>query len=429
MLSFLVFSYLALYYIRPTEWIPGFIGTPILFVFGVISILFLGAGVISNRFTNVLNGQTEQMMFGFVVAIVLSHLSHFYIGGATDSFNSFLPTMTGFFLVICFIDSRKRLNVFLLLLIFLTTYLAYEGWLQHTTGFAHGGLEPLYEKEMLPEGESILVPRIRWYGMFNDPNDLGLALVVVVPFLLDMLLQRRLIIPLVSLPFITVAMYYTNSRGTVLAGLVAIASYFVIRYRSLYGALAGGLFAVVLFLFGPSRMSSVSASEESAHGRIDAWYQAYLMFKSNPLFGVGQGMFTDYNPLTAHNSFVLVMAELGFVGLFFFTGIFYFPYNWLWNNLFSTAETTLSQEDVGIVSSVFASFNGMLVAMFFLSRSYTMIPFILVGLATAMTRVFDDELNLGAIKTIEEKPRHFRLILGLTVLQIIGINIIVKLSI
>ncbi len=428
MLTFLVFIYLTLYYIRPAEWVPGLIGAPLLMVFGVISLLFLGFGVITRKFPNVFSGQVERMMFGFLSAIALSHLSHFYVGGAINSLNSFLPTITGFFLVICFIDNRKRLNAFLLLLIFLTAYLAYEGWNQFSSGFSNSGLMPLYEKKILVDGEILQIPRIRWYGVFNDPNDLGLALVLVVPFLLDMLLRKRFLVPLVTLPVIAIAIYYTNSRGTVLAGLVALCSYFVIRYRSVYGALAGGLFAVALFLFGPSRMSSVSAVEESAYGRVEAWYEAYQMFKANPVFGVGQGMFTEFHSLTAHNSFVLVMAELGFIGLFFFTGFFYFSYHWLWNNFFKTGSMQILHDDIGLVSAAYASLTGMLAAMFFISRSYILLPFMLVAMITALTRIIGlDQQDTLASTT--DKPSHLRNIVGLTLMQIVGINIVVKLLI
>lgn len=396
-------------------------------VAGVISLLFLIIGVISRRYPNILKGHAEQMMFGFSVAIVMSQMSHFYIGGVINSINVFLPTITGFLLVICFIDSRKNLHIFLMTLILLTTCIAYEAWLQHSSGFAHGGLEPLYENKIIAD-ETVQIPRARWYGVFNDPNDLGLALVLAVPFLLNMLLQRRIVIPLMSLPTIIIAMYYTNSRGTVLAGIVAIGSYFIIRYRSAYGALAGILFAVTLFLFGPSRMSSVSASDESAYGRIEAWYEAYQMFKENPLFGVGHGMFLDFHHLTAHNSFVLVMAELGFIGLFFFTGLFYFPYYWLWSNILIKTNLELDQEDTGLLSAAFASLTGMLSSMFFISRSYILLPFMLVALVTGLTRILDLQVQHMEITSFE-KPRHFRNIFVLTLIQIIGINFFVKLFI
>jgi len=427
-LFFITCLYIALYYIRPAEWVPGLVGTPLVFVVGVLSLILVGVGALAGKFPYLFTGNIERMMFGFILSIALSHLCRFYFGGTIDSLLAFLPTIIGFLLVTCVIDSRKRVSVFVFLLIALTTFLAYEGWWQHSTGFAHGGMEPYYEKIVSPELGIIKKPRIRWYGVFNDPNDLGLALVLVVPFLLEMLLQRNFIVPLLTLPIITLSIYYTNSRGTVLSGLVAIGSYFIIRYRSLYGALAGVLFAVVLFLIGPSRISSISTAEESAYGRIEAWYKAYQMFRANPLFGVGQRMFTEFHFRTAHNSFVLVMAELGFVGLFFFTGLFYFTYYWLYQKIFKLKSSLLIHQDIGLISAAYASLTGMLAAMFFLSRSYVLLPFMLIALVISLTRVIDSELQI-ADDVLSENPKHFRNITGLTILQIIGINIVVKLAI
>ncbi len=426
MLSCLVVIYYSLYYLRPTEWVPGIIGTPLLKVLGGISLIYLFCGAISRRHPNIINGQTERMMFGFSGAIALSHLSHFYVGGAINSIIGFVPTLTGFFLTICLIDSRQRLRFFIILIIVLSTFLAYEGWLQFNTGFSHGGLAPIYENITLPNGETLLAPRIRWHGVFNDPNDLGLVLVLVVPFLLDMLLRCQFILPLLSLPLISFAIYHTNSRGTVLAGLVAIGSYFIFRYRSAYGAIAGGLIAVALFLLGPSRMSSVSATEGSAYGRIEAWHEAFQMFKANSFFGIGQGMFTDYHALTAHNSFVLVFAELGFVGLFFFTSIFYFPYHWLWGNFFNKGNMLLSNEDIGLVSAAYAGLTGMIAAMFFISRSYIPLPFMMVALVSALSRLKDFNPQ-HANDHFLARSHHFRNIMIITILQVIGINIVVKL--
>ena len=104
------------------------------------------------------------------------------------------------------------------------------------------------------------------------------------------------------------------------------------------GVVLGLILAVFGMTFGPSRMSNMSAAEESANGRLDAWYAGFQMFKDNPLFGVGQGMFTDYHYLTAHNSYMLVLSELGFFGSIFFMGFFLVAFQWGWRqpaNLFS----------------------------------------------------------------------------------------------
>jgi O-antigen ligase len=57
--------------------------------------------------------------------------------------------------------------------------------------------------------------------------------------------------------------------------------------------------------------------------RYDAWSAGLDMWHHSPIFGVGPRAFVDHNYLTAHNSFVLSLGELGFVGLFLFTTVIF----------------------------------------------------------------------------------------------------------
>ena len=226
---------MTLYVIRPSEWVPGIIGTPLLMVVGIISIIAIIFGVFSSQCPTVLTGNVEKMMLGFILAICLSHISHAYLGGVISSIEQFMPSFVGFFLVLCSIKDRKRFNIFLFFIIILVSFVAYEGIQQYWTGYAIGGMEPIFQGEINEDGERFSITRIRWYGLFNDPNDLGLLLIIVVPFLVDMVLRRKLLISLMSLPLIVAALYYTNSRGSMLALVVAICSYFLIRFRSKKG--------------------------------------------------------------------------------------------------------------------------------------------------------------------------------------------------
>jgi O-antigen ligase len=47
---------------------------------------------------------------------------------------------------------------------------------------------------------------------------------------------------------------------------------------------------------------------------LEAWASGLEMFKSSPLYGVGFNNFADIFGITAHNSFVLCLAELGLLG-------------------------------------------------------------------------------------------------------------------
>jgi O-antigen ligase len=393
-------------------------------IVGVIAVVAILFGAISGQNPNVFSGDVERMMFGFMAAICFSHIAHGYVGGAINSMDKFLPSITGFFLVLTSLRDRKRLQLFILFLVILTSFVAYEGIRQFTTGFAHGGLEPLLQNIMTSDDEPGKLVRIRWYGVFNDPNDLGLLLVLVIPFLIDMLFGRKFILPLASLPLISLALYYTNSRGSILAALVSIVSYFVFRYRSTKGVIIGIFFALLLFVAGPSRMGGISASEDSAHGRVEAWYAAYQMLKSSPLFGVGQGMFTDYNELTAHNSFILVMAELGIVGLFFFTGLLYYTYNWLWNTLFKR-KLAFSEDDNGFISAVYACLTGVLASIFFISRSYVLIPYLAIALAISVSRSISIKYS-DYFSNHVATDNNIRSIALITLGQVVVLNIIVK---
>ena len=47
------------------------------------------------------------------------------------------------------------------------------------------------------------------------------------------------------------------------------------------------------------------------------------MWRSHPFLGVGLGQFGEYHYLTAHNSYLLALAELGFPGMVLFSSIVY----------------------------------------------------------------------------------------------------------
>lgn len=161
-----------------------------------------------------------------------------------------------------------------------------------------------------------------------------------------------------------------------LAGTVLF--YFLRNFKNKFiGIPIGVVLVLILFILGPSRLSMISASEESAYGRIDAWYEGIQMLKSSPLFGVGYGMFTDQSVLTAHNSYVLVATEEGLIGLFLWIALIYSCLKGL--SILKRKEPQLINYVAGIEASLF----GFLSASFFLSRSYQAILYVMLALASS----------------------------------------------
>ncbi len=426
MLFFLLCLYIACYYIRPFEWIPGLIGSPLFVVLSAFSILVLISSWAGKKI-NLFRYKTDQLMLGFIVAIALSHLSHGYFGGAVDSLQKFLPILVGYFLVAHGLDSRKKINLFIILLIALTGFLAYEGIIEGTTGFSHGGMTPIYEYSTNTDGVRTELPRVRWFGPFNDPNDLGLVLVLIIPFLLNYLYTKLWVVVAPLIACVSYAVYLTNSRGAMLSMGVGVFSYLVLRYRSVKGVMVGCILGAVGMLFGPSRMGQMSAAGESAHGRIEAWYEGFQMFKSNPLFGVGKEMFTDHHYLTAHNSYVLVLSELGFFGSFFFIGLFIISFRWAWLNLLSTNPSlVVGKNDRNLFCALFGSLSGVMAAMFFLSRSYILLPFMLIAMLTAFVNL--PQFEMDSAKCSDLAPTMmFKLVSIVVVCEIVFINVLVRL--
>jgi O-antigen ligase len=125
-------------------------------------------------------------------------------------------------------------------------------------------------------------------------------------------------------------------------------------------------------------MALLSIQEESAYSRVDIWYQGLLLMKSNPLFGVGFNMFQDELPMTAHNSYVLAGAELGFIGLFFWIGLLYVAFKQF--TLVQKCQTGLKKYALGLQSGLI----GFCAAAFFLSRTYIILPYLFFALGGAI---------------------------------------------
>ena len=368
------------------------------------------------------------MMIGFMVAIGLSHVSHFWFGGAWISMEKFFPVFVGYFLVAHTPDSKRKLDGLITVVILCTVVLAVVGIVQYHTGASVGGATLLIDLERDGFGKIIAeYKRIRWLGPFNDPNDFAVVFVLVIPFLLHRLSEKKYLFPLLFLPLVAYALYLTNSRGAVLALAISIMTFFVIRKGKWKGALLALVAIVLIVLFGPSRISSISAVDESALGRLDAWYEGYQILKENPVFGAGAGSFTDFNILTAHNSPVLVFAELGLFGAFFFIGLFYFPLERMFGDLSKNRRNTIEFSlTKGIYSTMIASLAGVITSMFFLSRSYTLLPYMMVGMLVACSMVWETSRSMETPEKSVSLFRHIRNIGFAEIGMILFVNLLLK---
>lgn len=164
------------------------------------------------------------------------------------------------------------------------------------------------------------VPRIwqvRYIGTMEDPNDLGMTLLAALPMLSFLastsrsrLLQGYFMLCLGACIY---AIYLLNSRGTVLGLVAMVALIGLFRLGLARAVLLGAICLPVAIVLAPSRLGDLTL-DRSALDRIDSWYNGMKMFTSNPLFGVGKDQYLTHHYKVSHNSWIEQVAEFGLIG-------------------------------------------------------------------------------------------------------------------
>lgn len=262
------------------------------------------------------------LLLCFFCVLMVSHVFNGWIGGALEQLEKFAPVVLAFVVFTHALDSRERIRKAMALLVVCASVLAVHGIEQEQIGVGWTGVG-------LSQGT-----RIQYVGIFNDPNDLGMLFVTCIPMAF-WLGSRGGLMGLRKLWWWTLGavllygVYLTDSRGSLL-GVLAMLGVYVWQTRGVFIAGIGGMFAFAAMLALPSRLQELDASEASAHGRIESWYEGLLMFRGDPLFGIGPDMYSDVYHLTAHNSFVLVLAETGIVGFTLWIAFIGYGFRMMW---------------------------------------------------------------------------------------------------
>jgi O-antigen ligase len=194
---------------------------------------------------------------------------------------------------------------------------------------------------------------LRVYGSLPHPNILAgfLVFLIFLSFILYLLVKKSLIkyFLLFSTSLITMILFLTFSRNAWLSLIITfvLVAIFILKKNSFNLSISFlKFFSLVLIVFliftllffnqvaerfkGKQRLEIRSINERILNFKIGK-----EIIKENFLFGVGIGNYTlalyqkypdlkswDYQPIA--NSYFLVLAELGFVGLIFFLLILYF---------------------------------------------------------------------------------------------------------
>lgn len=322
---------------------------------------------------------------GMFLCVILSHATHAYLGGMAESSIAVFKAMVYFALVITLVNTPARLHAFLLNLAVCSTAMCVLCLLDYWGYWDFTAITPLLDlRGHDAELQAVYLSRMRGVGIFQDPNDLAMIIVAA-----GVLCFSRLTNPagdiwrfgwLVPIGLLAVGLFETKSRG----GLLAAGCAGLVLSHFWFGRKVAATFAVcgvVLMLFVAGRSSDLDAEDGStAHERMLMWRDGFDALKSpSILFGVGQGMYTDFADLVAHNSFVHAYVELGVIGGTMYFGCFFFAALQLYR-MGQMSEPVGSPELVRLRPYFAALLAGWCGSMFSLSRCYVVPTFLVIGL-------------------------------------------------
>lgn len=181
--------------------------------------------------------------------------------------------------------------------------------------------------------------RGRWHGVYADPNHMAMDVGLIVPLAVAFVGRRKnpmwlRTICVIAAALAVTAVVFSHSRGGFIGLCVGMVIWALRENRRLKSLLFAGAFAIGLLIFAPSsfweRNETVTTFDQdlSALGRVHAWEVAAGISRDHPVVGVGAGGFRYAWPLyappeattafVAHNIFLDVVAEVGWVGMLLF---------------------------------------------------------------------------------------------------------------
>jgi O-antigen ligase/polysaccharide polymerase Wzy-like membrane protein len=424
--------FLALLYLRPEESFPQLAGLRMTLMVSVLALSAWTINALICRERFLLHLPAVRCCFGFaVVAIGSTAFSVPDLATLSDVTLEMLKLLILFLLVVHLVDSEARLRTAGGAVLLFTAIVGARTIWQ----YQHG------EALVQSDGEV----RALATGIFADPNDLALAMAMALPLALGAVLGKARawtrLWSLATIPVLIWTIFVTNSRGGMLALGAAVFLFFGKKLGRV-GIIVGALAVLLLFSFGPSRLSQLSGDDESAQGRVDAWQAGLQMLRSSPLWGVGKGQFTEHNWLTAHNSLVLCLGELGLAGTACWIGLFYFSIRDGRRVVSLPAGATDSsplpvpaastpprassprksiQSHSTLLQTCLVAF---MVGGFFLSRTYTPPLYVYLGLTVAAAQV---EGKQAGLTLPGSTGRDWANIAGITVAAVLLIVVLVRL--
>jgi len=372
MTFFFTLLFIILVFWRPQEWlVPWLYGWQVLDAVFFMALLTFLLEVDQGRIRIPKEIPQVYLVGGLWFAAIMSHVAHTYYVGMMDTIVPVFKICFFTLLLFCVLDRPSRLRLVSTTFVVMACLMAIHAIMQQRLGYGFGGRGPLY----IPGyGDRLPHTRSFFFGIFEDPNDLAQILATSIPFAFTLSWRRSFaghVLGCAVTCLLVIAILTTHSRGGLVALVTVVSVMLVLLLPSNWLPVA-----FIVLVTGGLVMCPLSAGfmDDSAHDRVVFWGTANWVFKENPLFGVGYGMFGEYieGDRAAHNAFVLCYTELGLFGYWFWFSLLQLGIVGAWR-------TRIALRRVGSVEQAWlrrfaglsiASMAGFSASAYFLARAF-----------------------------------------------------------
>jgi len=343
--------------------------------------------------------QVFVLLLFFIAAIGTSMVANGWVGGGALAVWQYLP----YSLVLIFVGSTgtttSRLAWLRNVLVIIAVAFTCAGLYDLFTGVteSHFILGPKHSDDVQEEPVEVDpgVLRLKALGTSDDPNDFAQFLLIAIALIRARRFEKegwllRAIRALVIV-FLMVGLFYTRSRGAFvgLSVLLALAAWERFRWVGAAAVIAMAAAAAPFV----STLSGRDLSLEGGADRLAIWSDALGAIKHSPLLGNGFGSATDLLELTAHNSYLLCLVELGLAGFLCWIGMLLVVAIPLWRLAEAPPGTEAGITIRSWARAIRSAIIAFLVTSFFLSRTYHFLFLLLLGMAFAVVQINSDRIG------------------------------------
>jgi putative inorganic carbon (hco3(-)) transporter len=256
-------------------------------------------------------------------------------------------------------------------------------------------------------------------GMFGNPNDLALHLVMMIPLAIGLLLSTRNLLAkpiyIASAVLMVGGVIVSFSRGAFLGllGMSMVLAWKLGRSNRLLMIVLVGVLLVALVAVAPgeytSRLGTIGSVniDASSSSRRDLLIRSIIVAIYNPVFGVGIGNFhiVSIHELVSHNAYTQVAAEMGLAAMVIYIMLLVVPFRRLRVIEQATYEARRDSRIYYLSVGLQASMVAYMISSFFGSVAYQFYVYYLIGYAVALRRIYEAQTGVEVIPLSKKAKR------------------------